>query len=75
VEFLALLAIFEHQKGSFPEKPLQDEKPESWHGVCFIKVGLWLQPGRKNFEILGGESSETPTGLLFFEESWRHPAE
>ena len=38
----------------------------SWHDVCLIEVGLWLQPGRKNFEILGGESSETPTGLLFF---------
>jgi len=37
----------------------------SWHDVCLIEVGLWLQPGRKNFEILGGENSETPTGLLF----------
>jgi len=39
---------------------------ESWHGECFIKVGLWLQPGRKNFRGLGGGTRKTPTGLLFF---------
>ncbi len=43
----------------------------SWHEVCLYNVGLWLQLGRKDFETLGGEDSETPAELHFFRRELR----
>jgi hypothetical protein len=43
----------------------------SWHGVCFIKVGLWLQPGRIIFEILGGMLGDSDRAALFYK--WAFP--
>lgn len=38
----------------------------SWHGLCFRKFGLWLQPGRRENEVSGGIFIQA-AGLLFFE--------
>jgi len=40
--------------------------PETWHGACYKEVGLWLQPGRKSFRGLGGNSENSDRAALFW---------
>jgi len=38
----------------------------SWHVLCFYQLGLWLQPDRRNFWDLGGDSRAGGRAALFW---------
>lgn len=55
--------MFEHQKAFLTPFSLKISLGRAWHGLCFIQVGLWLQPGHC-CENSGGNSKEWP-GCFF----------